>query len=223
MNREVLDLFKKLFTERCNRVALLNFGEDSVRYDFFCALSSVYKLNPWDISLEYAFNPQAFNLRKNLNSKRKEKPMLDLVLHNDSVNMCAEFGMFRQNSNDNGTINQTEKTVKMLMDMVRVGLESFYSKREAYFICVADDKMLKHQLRSKIIGPFPSSYTITMEILERQMQGKTSNFDMRFVDKFKLLNSRIVAKLIYDEEVEAEMISRQTKLLAWKVVLEGIN
>src|SRR5699024_748807 len=85
-------------------------------------------------------------------AKRKEKPMLDLIYDNQRTNICAEFALFRQNSNNEGTINKTARTVKMLNDMIRLALEAHYSQRRGYFICVADKKMIGHQLRNKIVS-----------------------------------------------------------------------
>lgn len=220
MTIEVLNRFRELLTRRCEDVPLLNIGEDSIRYDFFCALSQICQLNPWEVQLEYPINRQAFNLRNHPNSKRFEKPMLDLVVNTETMNLCAEFGLFRQNSNDNGNINPTEKTVKMMMDMIRLGLESNFSiGRHCYFICVADAKMLGHQLKSRILGRFPSSYHITIDTITQQRLKKTSNFDERFVAKLMELHATINANLIFNEEIQANRIRIETRVLVWEVSL----
>jgi hypothetical protein len=212
---EVFKKFNQLFTKRCDNYSLLSFGEDSVRYDFFCALSSVLSLEPWEIRLESAANPMTFIPRNNENSKRKEKPMLDLIFEKGDTNICVEFALFRQNSNEDGTINKTERTVKMLNDMVRVALESEFSSRTGYFVCVADDKMLGHQLRNKMLGRFPSDYLITEKVITTQQQSKTCKFDLRFIDKFLELNKRVKSTLIFNEEIKAAKINRKTKILIW--------
>ena len=219
MKQEVITRFKELFDNRCDLYPLLNFGEDSVRYDFFFAASEVYKLKPWQIQLEYAMNKEAYNLRGNVNSKRKEKPMLDLIIHEKNINFCVEFALFRQNSNDDGSINVTERTIKMTNDMLRLALEGHYSKREAYFVCVADDKMLGHQLRSKALGQFPSDYDITSTTVNTISKLTCGELDARFMSKFISHKSKIKAKLIYNEEVIGEKIKIETRLLVWKVSL----
>src|ERR1051326_2595915 len=118
----VFNRFQKLFTERCNRIPLLNLREDSIRYDFFYAVTEIKKLNPWDIQLENSIDKNSFIQRNNRSSKRSENPQIDLVI--DKLKICAEFGLFRRNKNENGNINKTARTVKMLNDMIRLGLES---------------------------------------------------------------------------------------------------
>ena len=75
MTERVLNRFKELFTERCDRIPLLNLGEDSVRYDFFIALSEVEKLKPCEIQIEVPIRNsesiQYFIPRDNKKSKRK--------------------------------------------------------------------------------------------------------------------------------------------------------
>ena len=216
---KILPRFHKIFTDRCDRVPLLDLGEDSVRYDFFIALSDVKKLKPHDIHLEFAIDKKSYVPRKNQRSYRKEKPQMDLVVDNESLKICAEFGLFRQNSNEKGTINKTALTVKMLNDMIRLGIDSHHTKRRAFFICVADDKMLRHQLRTKILEPFPSNYHITAGLIHELRKNKTSAFDDRFIKTFKTLNSNITAKLIYEADINAKKTNRATKILAWEVFL----
>jgi hypothetical protein len=217
--KEVFSRFKYYASQRCDRIALLYLGEDSIRYDFFCALAEIKNLNPWDIQLESAIDKRSFVPRNNIISNRAEKPQMDLVVETNDLKLSVEFGLFRQNSNDKGNIDKTARTVKILNDMIRLGLDLFYTKRDSYFVCIADDKLLGHQLQSKIIGRFPSHYLITSNIINEQRKKKTSAFDDRFVKKFEELKLSIDAKLIFDEEIKAIQISRQTKILIWKIAL----
>jgi len=191
MNKQVFDKYKELFEERCSKIKLLDIGEDSIRYDFFIALSEIENLSPSDIQLEYSIHKSAFRERQNKNSKRKEKPQIDLVVETGKHNLNFEFGLFRQNSNEDGSINKTARTVKILNDMIRLALDSYFTNRQAYFICVADDKMLGHQLRSKILGKFPSDYEINKELIQNQKEKKTSDFDDRFLVVFNGLDLKI--------------------------------
>ena len=193
--------------------------EDFVRYDFFYALTEVKKLNPWDIQLENSIDKKSFFQRNNEASKRTENPQMDLVVDKNGLRMCAEFGLFRQNKNEDGNINQTARTVKMLNDMIRLGLESFHAKRNAYFIGVADDKMLGHQLKSKIIGKFPSHYVITKEIISEQLKNKTSAFDDRFLNRFHEMKVSVKSDLIFNEEIRAKKIMRETRIMIWRTSL----
>ncbi|MGL2965894.1 hypothetical protein [Flavobacterium sp. XGLA_31] len=220
MTEKVITRFKELFDQRCNLYPLLNFGEDSVRYDFFSALTEIMKFQPWQVQLEYAMNKDAYNLRGNLKSKRKEKPMLDLIVNEKGINFCIEFALFRQNSNDESGINVTERTIKMINDMLRLALEAHYSNREAYFICVADDKMLGHRLRSKALGRFPSSYEIDNSTIEEISKLTSGELDSRFTSKFLTHKSKIKSKLIFNEKVVGKKIKIETRILIWKVKMK---
>ena len=217
MINRVLNRFIELFIERCDRVPLLNLGEDSVRYDFFIAVLEVEKLKPSEIQIEFPINDQSFILRNNEKSKRKEKPLMDLVIDKGELRFCAEFGLFRQNRNEEGSINKTARTVKMINDMIRLGIDSYYTKRKAYFICVADDKMLGHQLRSGILEGFPSDYTISMDMVKQQMKNRTAAFDERFIKKFEEMKCSFQANLLFNEEIKAEKINRETRIIIWEI------
>lgn len=217
MIEKAFEQFKELLARRCDKLSLLNIGEDSIRYDFFTAILKELKLQPWEIFIEYPIDIKSFEKRENKESKRNEKPLMDLVINNDELKICVEFALFRQNSNEEGSINKTARTVKMLNDLIRLGIDSYNTKRKAYFICVADDKMLGHQLQSKIIGPFPSNYEITWDIVNKQMLSKTSAFDQRFINVFKKMNTSFKANIIFNEDIEFKNKNRKTKLIIWEI------
>lgn len=222
MNLETFKNYKALFENRLNKIKLLNIGEDSIRYDFFVALFQTNSLEPSDIQLEYSMHESAYLKRNNERSKRKENPQIDLVIHLPEIKLNVEFGLFRQNSNEDGNINKTEKIVKMLNDMIRLGLDSIFTKRDSYFICIADDKILGHQLRSKVIGKFPSNYHINSELIEKIKEKKTSNFDSRFVSVLQESKISINASLVYNEELKSDLVNRETRIIIWKVTSDKL-
>lgn len=175
-----------------------------------------YGLEPHQVQLEVPINAQCFVPVKNLRANRKEKPLIDLVVIENDLRISAEFGLFRQNSNENGGINKTARTVKMLNDMIRVSLESHFADTKGYFICVADHKMLGHQMRNRIIDRFPSNYHINPALIERQMKEKTSDFDERFLNVYRPMNMGISSKLVYNQLLEAKQIQFETRLLIWE-------
>ena len=187
---------------------------------FLLLFSEIEKLKPSDIQLEYSINKSAFKERLNKNSKRKEKPQIDLVVETEKLKLNIEFGLFRQNSNEEGNINKTARTVKMLNDMIRLAIDSHFTKWESYFICVADNKMLGHQLKSKILGKFPSDYEINKELIKKQKEKKTSDFDERFLTIFYRLNLTIKSKIVFNQKVEAKLINRETRIITWNVKAE---
>ena len=223
MNNLVFRKYKENLTERCEKIKLLDLGEDSIRYDFFIALTEIEQLRHSDIQLEYAINKSAFKERLNTNSKRKEKPQIDLVVETPHLKLNFEFGLFRQNSNEKGNINKTARTVKMLNDMIRLALDSYFTEREAYFVCVADDKMLRHQLQSKILEKFPANYQINKDLIEMQKRNKTSDFDDRFLSVFYNLDLEIMSKIVFNEEIKAKEINRETRIIIWNITTKYIK
>lgn len=211
--------YKSLLEERLNRRPLLLIGEDSIRYDFFVALMETYGLRPSQIHIEVPINGQTFVPARERISFRNEKPLIDLVVVESELKISVEFGLFKQNSNENGAINKTARLVKMLNDMIRVSLEAYFTNTKGLFICVADHKMLGHQIRSNIVGRFPSCYTITNDIINHQLTQRTNKFDKRFLKVFQPMCKNVSSRLICDMLLEAEKIRKQTKLLIWEVSL----
>lgn len=220
MIKKVFEEFFNLFSERCDDTPLLLLGEDSIRYDFFCAITTICNLRPAQIQIEVPIHISSFVPRANQNSYRKEKPQMDLVVETENLNISVEFAMFKQNSNEFGTVNSTSRTVKFMNDMIRLAIDSVHTNRKSYFICVADDTFLGHQLKTKLIGRFPSHYLITPEIIDKQMETKTSKFDDRFLTVLKKLNRNIKADLIFERNVIANKIHRLTKILIWEVEMQ---
>ena len=108
--------------------------------------------------------------------------------------------------------------------MIRVSLEAHFTQTTGLFICVADHKMLGHQIRSQIVGRFPcEEFTITNDKINIQLQQRTNNFDHRFLKVFQPMNKRIESKLIFNELLNAEKVTNETRLLIWEVKLEIPN
>lgn len=217
MKPQLLEKYKEILEKRCSRLPLLHLREDSIRYDFFSALTEIEKIDPWKIDLEVALDHRAYILRENTNSKRKEQRLIDLVIQEPPHYSCFEFGLFRQNSNDDGTINKTNRMVKLLNDILRLGLEHHFTNKASYFVAVADDKMLGHQLRSKILGKFPSDYLVVKDTIKKQLESKTSDFDMGICERFFELDLTIEASLIFNEKLNAEKINREARVVVWKI------
>lgn len=216
---ELFYCYKHLLEERLSTKPLLLISEDCIRYDFFAALMQVYRFKPCQIQLEAPINNQTFIPANEKISFRKEKPLIDLVVDERELKISAEFGLFRQNSNEYGSIDKTARLVKMLNDMIRVSLQSFFTKTTGLFICVADNKMLGHQIRSRIVNSFPSDYNITREVIFHQLNQKTNKFDKRFLNVFLPLNKSISSKIILDEALKASNVTKDTRLIIWEVKL----
>jgi hypothetical protein len=223
----ILNNFKTRFEKRFKEQSILNLGEDSVRYDFFTALMYGLKVDSHRIQVEFPINQLAFVSTPNPNSKRNENPQIDLFLAQENINLSAEFGLFKRNSNLEGSINTTEKVFKMLNDMLRLSLNSFYQPNEAYFICVADSKILGAQMRDIALPQFPAEfYSFDYQDLNdwiRLLKSADSAFDKRFVSKANMLEHRIEAELIYNEQIENptfEVIPEnilETRVIAYRI------
>lgn len=221
---KVFTRYKELFHQRYGKVSSLNMGEDSIRYDFFLALQEMKVLNPWEIQLEHPLHLDSFVSNLHENSKRKEKPQVDLMIDTDTVKMCVEFAFFRRNSNPESNIKVTENTFKMINDFMRLALHSHNVKCKSYFICVADSKMLGRQLWDKTFEIFPSlqykfDHESLLVLVENFKSGKKQIND-KFLNKLKELNLTIVANLIYNEAVTTELNPLETRILIWEVVSE---
>lgn len=216
----VFEQFLQLFSERLNRIEILKIGEDSVRYDFFSALSEVLELQTWDLQLEYPAHNESYIPRMDVKSKRKENPQIDLVVSNEKIKTAFEFGLFRRNSNPKGTVNKTGRTLKMINDFVRLGLHNHLTNEDSFFICVADSFMLNHRMDSKIYDSFPAKkYLVTSKELEKLRNSvKTEKFfDERFLKQAENLKLSIKAELIYESAIQVSTLEHETKILVWKI------
>jgi hypothetical protein len=219
--KPVFDRFQELISKRLDSIPVLMIGEDSIRYDFFYSLTEKLKLSPWDLQLEYPVHEESFIPRLDPKSKRKEKPQIDLIILTEKLNAAFEFGLFRRNRNPNGTINKTGRTLKMLNDFVRLGLHSYYTRHESFFVCVADSFMLKHRMDCKVYDAFPASkyYVAQSQIEQIKLAVKTvEHLDERFFKKAETIKLSITADLIYDSEIKADTLEHTTKILVWRIV-----
>ena len=220
--------FKTNFERRFNLQSILDLGEDSVRYDFFIAFMNNNNLLPHDIQVEYPINPDAFLSNLNPNSKRKENPQIDLFCSHPNKVITAEFGLFKRNSNPDSSVNAPEKVFKMLNDMLRLSLNQIFIPNEAFFICVADSKILGTQMRNNILPAFPAvNYTFNyLDInswIERLKSAETI-FDKRFVDKANALKLTINATLIFNERIQnPTQLHSVTNNLETRVLVYKIN
>jgi hypothetical protein len=141
---ETFELFKYIFGKRYDVIPVAHLGEDSIRYDFFSALIVSKKLEPHQIQLEYPIDDKAYNARKTVGSKRGENPQIDLWVSTIGLKIAVEFGFFRRNKNENGSISVTENVMKMFNDFMRLALHCSINQSLAYFVCIADEKMLNN-------------------------------------------------------------------------------
>lgn len=226
---DVFKRFSELFELRYSKISSIMLGEDSVRYDFFEAIKKETQIKNWEINLEYPINKNAFISDKNEKSKREQNPQIDLYINSDEVNLIAEFGFFRRNSVKDSTINVTEKTFKMFNDIIRLALHNYFEKEknDAYFVCVADEKMLDKGYNKIKLPKFPGEiYEITVDLLnEIKDKYKTSNETIqdKFLKKFYELNRNnkitISANLICEKKLNRSNDNLNAKILFYKITI----
>ena len=224
----VFEKFYELFSERYSKQSVLTMGEDSVRYDFFRAIIEEMKIENWEINVEFPISENAFLSNLHENSKRKESPVIDLFINSSKEKSIYEFGFFRRNSEDKSNINVTEKTFKMFNDFLRLALQKFYANKieEAYFVCVADEKILgsKYNKISEI-GVFPSKeYLINIELLGhiKELYKSSKEISDKFLKAFeaeKNINT-IKAELFFDKNLNANNLGNlKAKILIYKITI----
>ncbi len=224
--QHVFPEFNLLLSKRLDNTPILMIGEDSIRFDFFCALSKKLQLESWELQLEYPAHADSFILRSTANSKRKEKPQIDLIITNNKFKSAYEFGLSRRNSNPKGTVNKTGRTLKMINDFVRLGINKHFTNLPSFFVCVADSFMLSHRMDSKIYESFPASeyFVSATELSQLRASVKTGSFfDERFMKKAEELKLLINAKLIFTSSITATTLEHETKILTWEINSEIKN
>lgn len=216
---ELFKRYLKRFSERLNILPLLEIREDSIRYDLFATIMEVYGIPTWHMHLERSMHPNSYAPRVDPRRKRKENRLLDLVVEDGAHNCCFEFGLFRQSSNPDGTIDRTAKTGKLINDLVRLTLEGHLAQRESYLIGVADDKMIGHQLQTKLLDAFPANYAIDAALLGRLCEGKTFNeqIDAGLKARFEQNGSSFDAFILFNEPLHGAHVVHETRLIVWSV------
>lgn len=222
--QNVFEYFRDLFEKRYSQYSVLELGEDSIRYDFFSALTTKLNMNPWEIQLEYPLHNDTFLPRQNEKRKRNEKPQVDLRVKNANNNFCVEFAFFKRNKVDGSPGNDTAYTFKILNDMMRLGLQSHVTNAEAYFICVADEIMLGKRLTRTDLPKFPADlyrfdHPSLTDIMSRYKSAKI--IDERFHKKLLEFNVTIIAEKVFDELVKSGINKMETRALVWKIHLKN--
>jgi hypothetical protein len=217
----VFQKYKELFHKRYQEVSVLDLAEDSVRYDFFLALQQEKGLEPWQINLEYPLTEDTYVSALHRNSKRKEKPQVDLMVNTQSLKLSAEFGFFRRNSNIDASIKVTENTFKMLNDFIRLAIHSHITGAKSYFVCVADAKMLEYQLGNNLVPRFPGEkYTFKHEDIKSMVDEYKSakkEINSKFLNKLQQLDLTVEAKLVFYPEITTNRNSLKTQILIWEI------
>ena len=80
--------------------------------------------------------------------------------------------------------------------------------------------MLNHQLNSKILNPFPADYLIIKNLIDKQKQIKTCDFDERFISVFDEICFDISSKIVFNERIIAKEIKRETRIIISKGELD---
>lgn len=213
--------FAKLFDERFRRNSIIAISEDALRYDFFNAATKVFELRPWEIHVEYPFPEETYHSLKNTRARRMENPKVDMSFIIGKERNYFEFGLFKRNGNKDGQINATARIYKMFNDFMRLSiLKRIDPDCKAFFVCVADQKILGHKLQNEHIHKFPAKlYSVSGDMMDKFSKTKTgkNNIDDKFLRKLKQLDLSIKAQLIYERELTAGINELETRVVIWEV------
>jgi hypothetical protein len=222
---ELFDLYQKHISARLNfHGSFTNFGEDSIRYDFYIALMKLFDLDPHQIILEQAIPESQFIQKKRNFSELKQgrhqdKPEFDLRV--DSTvklknGILAEFAFFRNPRI--GKVDVSGAYGKLLNEMHRLALLKHYrneNKVEEYadfseykclLICITDSVMLNYGNGTR--GKRPAHNILDEYYLDDQFispplaNGIIDSIDQKFRKKTQELNIIPTAKRIYDVSIK---------------------
>ena len=148
---KVFDYFFENVKKRLSyQRSFTQFGEDSIRYDFFTALQEELKIEPYLFYLEHPFPETEFIKtkikRESGQGRNDEKPEFDLRVDSTkllSEGIVAEFGFFREPII--GKLDVSGAMGKILNESSRLCLlKNFkdYKNHKALLIIVTDETMI---------------------------------------------------------------------------------
>jgi hypothetical protein len=213
MEKDLLDDFEKLLISRIDYFQnFKNFGEDSIRYDFFASLMKVFKLKPHEIFLEQAIpSSQFINKTKTVDQGRGRhdyKPEVDLIVFPSEflkTGLVCEFAFFRKTEKSENQ-DKTGRHGKLLNEIFRLSLMKHHESFNAfnhYLICITDDEMMnygKEGTRGATPISISDNYFLDDNYINQLKQTAKSKIDSKFHNKTKELNITPIAKRIYKKE-----------------------
>lgn len=230
MGTELFNQFENLLMQRIKHTgALTNFGEDSIRYDFFMSLIKTYNLKPFEIYLEQAIPSSQFIDKQN-NNERKQgrqnyKPEVDLIVYpTESVSsgFVCEFSFFRKTKISKNQ-DKTGRHGKLLNDIYRLSLMKHHEKFKSfkhYLICVTDEEMINYG-KENTRGPVPilisDNYSLCDNFLNSLKQTAKAKIDDKFYLKTKYLGITPTAKRILNKQFDTPS---KWAIWVWEINIE---
>ena len=182
-SKNMQELFAKYYQLLKARIdynnGFTNFGEDSVRYDFYFALQDQYSLAPHELMLEQEIPNTQYVQRENVGTPRggrtTEKPEIDLMVHPTEslpAGLVVEFAYFRKPPiADNSA--KTANHGKLMQDIFRLAMlkeHESYSNYKHLMVCLMDSEMLEYGspgTRGRSAIGIQEEYNLSTQFLER--------------------------------------------------------
>lgn len=171
-------------------------SEDTIRYDFFFALTEVERIQPWEVILEAPYPNDILNLERNSSE-------IDLmILPNDkrSQGLICEFKYDRK---ANSTINKTNRYGKLINDILRLSLLDHYKENhQCLFIYVTDSEMMKYKNGFHYQQHINEILELKNEFIDNLPKSARDQINLIFLNAFISQNFNISCKLIYKNVVD---------------------
>lgn len=199
MNLEnTLHQFGNLVDKRLKLHGHLLSSEDTIRYDFFHALTKNDSVNSWDVVLEAPYPLDILSLDKN-NSK------IDLLINRSEMIDTGLMCEFKYDRKANSTVNKTNRYGNLINDLVRLCLLSDrYPEHHSIFVYVSDAEMMKYKpgfYHSQEVG---SSTAITVDLVSGLTGSAKNQVKPVFLNPFRekqiYANCRLIYKRIEDNQ-----------------------
>jgi len=226
----LFNLYQSFLSSRIQTLgSFTEFGEDSIRYDFYTSLMKVYKLEPHQMLLEQPIPKSQFEQSKREiikgRGRKEDKPEYDLRVNAGGElkqGLITEFGYFR---NPEIASNQDKpgKHGKLLNEIFRLALLKNYQPYSNYrclFICVTDSEMIKygtHGVRGPKAIPIQEDYFLNDTFLNTLTDTARNKIEDRFYNKAKELNIIPTATRVININNPASPKIDQWQIWAWEV------
>lgn len=212
------------------------FGEDSIRYDFLCALSQEFDLESSDILLEYAF-PKTLYFQKTKDDKKEKrgrkdhKPELDLRVDSKGKlkqGLLAEFSFFK-GAERAQTQDRSGRHGKLMNDIFRLALLKSQEKPEpekpninflhykCLLVCVSDAEMIQFGKKRKKTISIQKEYELTEEFLSKLSKTANDAIIKHIKEKSLELGITPMAKLIFHRQEEPNNGLPEWCIWIWEV------
>ena len=150
-------------------------SEDTIRYDFFFALTDVERIQPWEVILEAPYPNDILNLERN----SSEIDLMILPNEKSSQGLICEFKYDRK---ANSTINKTNRYGKLINDILRLSLlDEYKENHQCLFIYVTDSEMTKYKYGFHYLQHITEIFELTKEFIDNLPKSARDQINLIFL------------------------------------------